>query len=129
MLLCYLLVHVDDFLVAYSPHFDFKLLQDAFSWGSMVHSPAEMTFCGRQLKFLPCGSVLIHQRDYTNSTVVRKLSSAQLKRENPGLTKEERAELLSYTHLTLPTNQPPSTFAASVRPHPLYIYIPFLLPC
>lgn len=46
---CILVVHVDDFLIAYSEKlYDPKPLHDGFSWGSMVRAPEPITFTGKQ---------------------------------------------------------------------------------
>ena len=72
-LLCIVIVHVDDFLFAYSPLFDIAILENLFTWGSMTMAPETITFLNREVRRIGKDKILISQTAYTSNITVRAL--------------------------------------------------------
>ena len=98
-LLCILIFHVDDCLAAYSPDFDFSLLEDLFEWGSKTFAPDLIKFLGKAIRVLTVNGELVvrvHQADYVKTVHVKRIPTARL-HGDPSLTPAERTEHRSCT--------------------------------
>jgi hypothetical protein len=94
-LVCIAAFHVDDMVMAYSPHFDPDIVFRLFTWGSMKFAPDVLKFTGKEIRSLPDGHVKITQTTYAEGIHVRRISAKDLARESQALTKPEVTEFLS----------------------------------
>jgi len=98
-LLCILIFHVDDCLAAYSPKFDFSLLEGLFEWGSKVFAPDPIEYLGKTIAVKTVNGekvIRVHQATYTKSVHVKRIPSQRLKGD-PFLSPSERSEHRSCT--------------------------------
>jgi len=99
VLLCILIFHVDDCLAAYSPKFDFSLLENLFEWGTKVFAPDTIRYLGKSIVTLTVKGekvVRVHQAEYVKSVCVKRIPSSRLKGD-PNLSPPERTEHRSCT--------------------------------
>jgi len=97
---CVMIVHVDDFMAAFSETFDLTLLENMFEWGSTTRvdeeNPGE--YRGKEISMIKTGDGKIHykvsQKSFLKNLSEGKLVSGRLKKD-PKLSSDELKEFRS----------------------------------
>lgn len=89
-----ILFHVDDALSTWRSTFDIKTFRAAFTCGSWAEAPSELKWIGRQLQVDDGGSVIIHQKSFTDAIDI-KVVPPHLLREPRVLAGERLTEFKS----------------------------------